>query len=97
MPSEYNSIEKRRHANIKRLPVFIQDKLKNKEEGHLFLTLMKLNGCLIVAGISPTPGYGMAQHKASIELVRYALGEIDIDDTRFEYLMRIMTPPEYLQ
>lgn len=97
MPSMYSSVEKRRRVNIKRLPAFIQQHLKNKKQGHQFLKLMELGRGIVGMGMSPMPDFSMIQYDAAIEMLRYGLGDIDIDDVRFEYLMRLMTPPECMQ
>lgn len=85
----------RAQARLNRLPPSAQRLISNPAAARQFLAAAPLARLMFAAGISPTPGMGVAEFDAMISLVKDALGEAPLSDEEFEHALRLSTPPEY--
>lgn len=95
MSLERSAARARQQARVKRLPSFIQRLIANPRAAHRLLAIGPFTRQMLLQGISPTPGYGVAQHDASQAIVKDALGLAELTDAEFELALRTMTPPDY--
>lgn len=84
----------RAQVRLNRLPRFGQELIANRAIARQFLTLAPMTRSMFVAGISPTPGMGLAEFDAIIAIIKDALGITPLSDIEFEMALRLSTPPE---
>ncbi len=84
----------RAQERLNRLPRFAQNLIANRAVAREFLTLAPMTRSMFAAGISPTPGMGLAEFDAIIAIIKDSLGITPLSDIEFEMALRLSTPPE---
>ena len=84
----------RKQRRFDRLPPFAR-RLISDGMAQVMVATAPLARQMFAAGLSPTPGMGVADFDACISLMKDALGLAPISDEAFEHALRISTPPEY--
>jgi hypothetical protein len=84
----------RKQQRLKRLPRFAQSLISDRGRAQAFLVFAPLARLMFVAGLSPTPGMGLAEFDACIVIVKDALGLARLSDEAFDHALRLSTPPE---
>ena len=79
---------------LNRLPPFAQRLISDRAWAHAFLEFAPLARLMFVAGLSPTPGMGVAEYDACVAIVKDAIGLASLSDGEFEHALRLSTPPE---
>ena len=80
---------------LNRLPRFAQKLIANRAAAREFINDAPMTRLMFAAGISPTPGMGLAEFDAIIAIIKDALGITPLSDAEFEMALRLSTPPEY--
>ncbi len=84
-----------RRQRLNRLPPGARRLISDRDMAQAFLATAPLTRQMFAAGLSPTPGMGVAEHDACVALVKDALGLAPLSDEAFEHALRLSTPPEY--
>ena len=85
--------EQKQHR-LNRLPPFARRLISDRGRAQAFLVSAPLARLMFVAGLSPTPGIGVAEFDACVALVNDAIGLASLSDEEFEHALRLSTPPE---
>ena len=79
---------------VNRLPRHAQGLISDRDRAQAFLASAPLARRMFAAGLSPTPGMGVAEFDACVALIKDALGLASLSDEEFEHALRLSTPPE---
>jgi hypothetical protein len=79
---------------LNRLPRLARHLIANRKAAQAFLASAPLARQMFAAGLSPTPGMGVAEFDACVALVKDAIGLASVSDEEFEHALRLSTPPE---
>jgi hypothetical protein len=88
------STRPRAQERLNRLPRIAQALVADQAAARQFLAAAPLGRMAIAAGISPSPGLGVAEFDAMISLIRDAIGDARLSDAEFEHALRLSIPPE---
>jgi hypothetical protein len=91
----YKAHRERAQVRLHRLPPFAQKLIKNRAAAREFIAIAPLTRLMFAAGLSPTPGMGLAEFDAIIAIIKDALGMAGLSDEAFEHALRLSTPPEF--
>jgi hypothetical protein len=92
-PSSSSTARKQRRFD--RLSPFARRLISDRQAAQFMLATAPFTRQLFAAGLSPTPGMGVAEHDACIAIIKDALGLSPLSDDEFETALRLSTPPEY--
>jgi hypothetical protein len=90
----YKARREREQARLRRLPPFAQKLIKNRAAAREFIRTAPLTRQMFAAGLSPTPGMGLAEFDAMMAIIKDARGIAPLSDAEFEMALRLSTPPE---
>jgi hypothetical protein len=79
---------------LNRLPRPARRLISDRGRAQAFLASAPLARQMFAAGLSPTPGMGVAEFDACVALVKDAIGLASLSDEEFERALRLSTPPE---
>lgn len=85
----------RKRQRLNRLPPFARRLIADRCMAGVMLATAPLARQMFAAGLSPTPGMGVAEFDACISLIKDALGLAPLSDKAFEHALRLSTPPEF--
>jgi hypothetical protein len=85
---------KRKQQRLKRLPPYARRLLSDRGRAQVMVATAPLARQMFAAGLSPTPGMGVAEFDACVALVKDAIGLASLSDEEFEHALRLSTPPE---
>ena len=86
--------EQARIARLNRVPEIVRRLVADGKAARVYVETAAFTRLLFVAGISPTPGMGLAEHDACVAIIKDALGIARLSDAEFEHALRLSTPPE---
>ena len=81
-------------VRFSRLPRFAQKLITNHAAARAYIDLAPFTRLMFAAGMSPTPGMGLAEFDAIVAIIKDALGITPLSDAEFEMALRLSTPPE---
>ena len=84
----------RKRQRLNRLPPFARRLISDHGMARVMLATAPFTRQMFAAGLSPTPGMGVAEFDACVSLVKDALGLVPLSDEAFEHALRLSTPPE---
>jgi hypothetical protein len=79
---------------LDRLPPYARRLLSDRGRAQVMVATAPLARQMFAAGLSPTPGMGVAEFDACVALVKDAIGVARLSDEEFEHALRLSTPPQ---